>query len=191
MDAQDNARIHELADIEAALVERLSAALTAPGQQHPVVDVASWPGKPDDYRMTHGVGAVLVVFQGTRPQGQVQRGLNPVTHEFQIAVLSRSLREPNVQSPDASRGEGAYQLIQIVLMALLGFEVPNAAGPVAMTEASFSGHDQGVWTYRLSCQIPGVWVMPIECPPGPWVIEGANVCCDTAPEFKQVNYVEA
>lgn len=188
----DEARqlVNALAELERAIVQRLRAALTPAGREHPVVDVQSWPDKPSSYRMSHPVGTVLVIYQGFTTQAG-HGGLLEVAHNFGVRVLARTLRDASVPSADARAGTGTYQLLQICRVALLGFVPQEGCDPMLIQRGAFDDYDDGVWHYELTASTRTAWLVPQQCPPGPWAFEGPNACCDTAPPTTRVDFADA
>ena len=188
-DAGMVAQVNAIADMEAALVQRVRQALTPAGAAHPIVDVASWPDKPDSYRVSHPVGAVLVVYQGSaveRAQGQ----LMPVQHTFALRLLTRTLRHPSTNTDQARAGSGTYQLLMACRLALTGWKPAADCDPMVVLRTGFADYVDGVWHHELTATTDSAWLVPVECPPGPWITEGPGMCCDTAPPLQRVDYAD-
>jgi hypothetical protein len=151
---------------EDALLERLRPALTREGQPHPVVELRSWPGKPEAYRLTHPVGAVLLMYRGGKfPEGT---GLVAWAAEFELGLLARNLRthQPDESSPDV--GTGAYDLLEACRQALAGYEPPGGAGPVSVRSETYTGANDGVWGYSMRLTVPMVSVIVPPAVAGPF-----------------------
>lgn len=141
--------------IEDELVQRLALALTRPGATAPRVDVASWPGRPDDYRMDHPVGAVLVIYKGA-DYADASTDAGPVAKlaEFELGVIARNLRAPNGPGIDRAQGLGAYELLAVCRQALMGWQPQRASQAVQMRAESFTGQAQGKWSYSMHVAVP-------------------------------------
>ena len=185
--AEITASVNALADMEAAIVRRLAAALTPAGKAHPVVDVQSWPDDPKSYRLSHPVGAALVIYQGfaaTPPDG----GMQVVTHTFGVRVMARTLRDPNTATAEARAGSGTYQLLQVCNLALNGYVPQAGCDAMQVRRAAFEDYVEGVWHYELTATTQAAQLVPPECVPGPWIYEGPGVCCEQAPPTTRVDF---
>lgn len=166
--------------IEDAILARLRQALTRAGQAHPVVELAPWPGRPEDYRMTHQVGALLVMYRGGKfPQ---KTGLVEWPAEFELGLMVRNLRTHQARPGSPDDGTGAYDLLEAARVALAGFELPSAAGPAFVTAETFTGRREGVWGYSMRVTVPIVSVLPVPEVAGPFIA----VATDPAPELASV-----
>ena len=167
----------------------LAAALTPAGKAHPVVDVQSWPDDPKSYRLSHPVGAALVIYQGfaaTPPDG----GMQVVTHTFGVRVMARTLRDPSAATAEARAGSGTYQLLQVCNLALIGFVPQAGCDAMQVRRAAFEDYVEGVWHYELTATTQAAQLVPPECVPGPWIYEGPGVCCELAPPTIRVDFAD-
>lgn len=177
-----------IGNLEAAIVERIGLALTLPNQQHPKVEVRGWPEKPRDYKLTHPHGCAMVIYKGSKygygksNSGQV---VNETT-EFEIGLISRTLREPNAPAQDAMQGLGIYDLLEDCRNTLSGWQPDIASSPIQLVASAYGGHVEGTWSYSLRIAIPITAIAGRPCPPGPWVQE----CCDTTTLTTEVAYIE-
>jgi hypothetical protein len=171
---------------EKEMLARLSAALTLPGQSLPQVEVREWPNKPSTYSLGHPVGAVLVLYKGAgySPRaGMGGLGVMDVEAEFEVALLLRTLREPNAPGRDEELGLGMYELLAKCRSALAGWRPAVATGVLQIKSDGFEGYEQGRWVYSLHCVLP-LLVVPDELPAG---VE----CCEADGTLKAVNWVLA
>lgn len=162
----------QITRVESAIVQRLTTVLTKPDQAHPMVEVRSWPARPQEWRMTHPLGAVLVIYKGaTWPKGK-QRGLVSWPAEFELGVFARNLatHQPAADSPDA--GTGAYDLLAVCRAAVGGWQPADAADPITLVREQYEGHRDGVWGYALRIAVPLMSVMGECCAGGPAFVQG-------------------
>lgn len=153
--------------LEKSIVQRITEALTLPGQQHPKVDVQAWPSKPREYKMTHPYGCALVLYRGSKYSDDKSTGGQYVEYDdsFEIGLLSRTLREPNV--PDtANAGRGIYELIESCRDALMGWQPDQARSIVRIKAIEFDDYSEGTWGYSLRFSVPMLTVAPRDCPSG-------------------------
>ncbi|MDO8771929.1 MAG: Gp37 family protein [Burkholderiaceae bacterium] len=162
--------------IETALVERLKAAFTTPGKPHPLVDVLAWPGDPRTYKMSHPIGACLVICRGTTDDGRSSTAGQRVEQmaSYEIGVLARTLREH--QPPQgAELGTGAYDLIDTCRRALMGWRVPEASGVTKVLRDDFDDYVEGVWGYSIKLAVPTLRVIDIPEVAAPWMAGESTV----------------
>lgn len=153
--------------VEDDLLARLRQALTRAGQPHPVIDVQPWPGRPEEWRMVHPVGALLLMYRGGQfPAGP---GLVQWSAEFELGLMVRNLRTHQARPGAPDEGIGAYDLLQAVRVALAGHEPPSAAGPVHVARESYTGRRDAVWAYAVRLAVPMVSLVQVPEAPGPWV----------------------
>lgn len=158
--------------IEDELLARLRQALTREGAAHPVVDLLPWPGRPEEYRLVHQVGALLVMYRGGKFPQRV--GLVEWPAEFELGLLVRNLRTHQARAGSPDVGTGAYDLLEACRVALAGFELPGAAGPAYVTAENYTGHREGVWAYSVRVSVPMVSVLPVPEVAGPFVAVGTE-----------------
>lgn len=175
--------------LEAAIVARIGAVLTLPGQTHPKVEVRAWPERARDYKMTHPHGCAMVIYKGSKfSQDQSTSGhLVAFEAEFELGLISRTLREPTL--PNAAlggdAGTGIYDLLESCRIALLGWQPVQAAGAVRLRSEDFDDYVEGTWGYSLRFLVPMVTMAERHCIPGPWAADGPNSCCTDAPPLSQ------
>jgi hypothetical protein len=143
--------------------------------------------------MSHPHGCALVIYKGSKfSQDQSTAGqLVAFEAEFELGLISRTLREPNVPQADAPAGVGIYDLLETCQRTLLGWQPELATGAVRLRVAEFDDYAEGTWGYSLRFTVPMMTVAERPCPPGPWATDGPNGCCDTAPPLNQLNYAPA
>lgn len=178
-----------VAATEAAIVARITAAMTLAGQAHPKVEVRAWPDSPRDYRMTHPNGAALVIYRGSKFNHHATANqLVSYEDEFELGLVSRTLREPNTpDAADIARGIGIYDLLETCRNTLLGWTPQQASGSVRIVSVDFDDYAEGTWGYSLRFAIPMTTVANRPRPPGPWSV--ANE--DDAPVMSEQGVQEA
>lgn len=151
--------------VESAVIERLGRALTLPHQTHPKVEVVAWPTRPDQYKMTHPHGAVLVMYRSSRfaQNGDLSGQVTERLAQFELAIASKTLREPNVKdSPDTAKGLSAYAIMETNLWALAGWTPSGTYVPYGHAHPEYYrelhsdegvNHEEPTW----SCSGPIQW----------------------------------
>jgi hypothetical protein len=175
--------------LEEAIVARLAAAFTQPGNTHPCVDVQSWPDRPDAYRLAHPLGACLVMYRGTTfSDGEALGGqIVEWPAEFEIGVMARTLRAhqlPVAPGTGSATPSGAYDLLQVARSACLGWRPEVAQRAVRPRREVFNSYHEGVWGYSFHIAVPMVTVVAVEDASGPWMEGG----CRDEPLLTQVTY---
>ncbi|MGH7948191.1 MAG: Gp37 family protein, partial [Candidatus Binataceae bacterium] len=135
----------DIGTIEGAIVEELRARLSG-------IEVARFPDKPESYRMTHRVGAALVVYRGASYGQQLDTQIVAQERklEFEVMVLVRDLGW-NTGGPGGGAGPGAYEILEAVRRSLTGFTVPGARKMHPVKERFVERDKQGgVWIYGIS-----------------------------------------
>ena len=137
----------DITTIESAIVTQLKAAIGN------VVDVAHFPDKPETYRLTHRVGAAHVVYMGSEYDAveTVDHVAQERTLEFLVRIIMRDLGWAYGGQPGGP-GPGAYQIIEAVRVALLGFQPNSGCTKMATKRDQFIERDKqgGSWYYGLS-----------------------------------------
>jgi hypothetical protein len=142
----------DLPTLEAAIVAQLQAEVSG-------FEVVHFPDVPEKYRMTHRVGAALVIFKDA-DFGQTlstDRIVQEVELDFEIGIAVRALGWAYA-SGDAA-GLGAYQMLSQCRAALTGFQI---AGCTKMwpKRIRFVDRDEqgGVFYYALTMALKTWWV---------------------------------
>jgi hypothetical protein len=141
----------DIATIEAAIVTQLQTYLGAAlGSQ--MIEVTHFPDKPEGYEMRHRIGVAMVIYMGSDygdilDIGQVAQER---TLEFAVGLRIRDLGwafggQPSGTSP------GAYQILEAVRLALLGFQVNTGCTRMRAIRERFIDRDKqgGVWVYEI------------------------------------------
>lgn len=163
-----------IGQLEADIVARIGAALTLPGQSHPVVDVRAWPERAREHKMTHPRGCAFVIYKGSKfaPDASGPAQLVAYAAEFELGLISRTLREPNLPDVGAGLheagagilGAGIYDLLETCRTALLGWRPAQAAGAVRLRSEDFDDYSEGTWGYSVRFGVPMLTVAtPDDC----------------------------
>ena len=145
----------DIATLEAAVVGRLSAQVAG-------VEVAHFPDRPEAYRLTHRVGAVLVRYEGAGYGKLIDSAaiVQERTLKFEVAVMMRDLGW-NTGGAASGSTPGAYAIIEAVRAALTGYRVPGCEKAYPLGER-FVRRDRegGVWIYSITFALRTVAVEP-------------------------------
>ncbi|HYL58619.1 MAG TPA: Gp37 family protein [Candidatus Acidoferrales bacterium] len=135
----------DIASIEAAILGQLRALITG-------IEIAHYPDRPESWRMTHRVGAALVMYKGAEYGGLLDTAavIQERKLEFEIALLMRDLGW-SVGGATAGPSPGAYAMIESIRNALTGFRAPGC-GKMHPVREKFVERDKqgGVWSYALT-----------------------------------------
>lgn len=149
---------------EQAIVNRLAARLTDPmqtGEDAEAVEIRAWPENPDEYRLIHPIGAVLVRYKGSRwsPPETLGAVVQTRTAEFELAVIVRSLR-------DRQGHLGGYTLLDSVRLVLTGYGLPGAMTPLYLVREDLVSRKANNWLYAqtFACRARTIEVGDLEQP---------------------------
>jgi len=148
----------DIGTIEGAVVEELRAHLSG-------IEIARFPDRPEAYRMTHPVGAALVVYRGASYGQQLDTEIVAQERklEFEVMVLVRDLGW-NTGGPSGGAGPGAYEILEAVRLSLTGYTVPGARKMYPVKERFVERDKQGgVWVYGITFAITA---LAVEAPRG-------------------------
>ena len=112
----------------------------------PDLTVELFPAQPQDYRLNHPVGALLLAYPGSRFAEPVLRA-NSLCQERTL-TLGVSLVSRHLWGPD-----GAVALLDRLRAALLGWR-PDDGQPVIALADRLLGEQAGLWWYaaEFACQ---------------------------------------
>ncbi|CAM3724503.1 Gp37 family protein [Xenorhabdus thuongxuanensis] len=135
-----------------AVVVRLQERL--PGLQ-----VEYFPENPDEFRLNHPVGAILISYAGSRFNNPEDVG---VLLQTQIVMLNATIvfRQLNGR-------EGAVVTLDHVRRILGGFQPPNCQRKCWMVRDTFLGEIAGLWQYILDFATECVFIEDSESEDGP------------------------
>ena len=119
-----------------AFLDSAGAVLVA---AFPDLVVELFPAQPQDYRLNHPVGALLLAYPGSRFAEPILRA-NSVCQERTL-TLSVTLVSRHLWGPD-----GAVALLDRLRAALLGWR-PDDCQPVIALADRLLGEQAGLWWY--------------------------------------------
>ena len=151
----------DIATIEDAIITQLRSQISS-------IEIAHYPDRPETWRMTHRIGAALVMYKSAE-YGELldtaaiiqQRKL-----EFEISIMMRDLGW-------AVGGDGAYAIIEAIRTALTGFQIPGCRKLYPVREKFVKRDKQGgVWTYASTFALSTVAVEASQPDDFPLFIKG-------------------
>ena len=164
----------DIAAIEAAIVAQLQTYLGAAlGSQ--MIEVTHFPDKPEAYEMRHRIGVAMVIYMGGDYGEILDIGhvAQERTLEFAVGLRIRDLGwafggQPSGTSP------GAYQILEAIRFALLGFQVNTGCTPMKAIRERFVDRDRqgGVWVYEIIFTTRTVVIENYQLPNYPLFIKG-------------------
>src|SRR5579863_3857183 len=132
----------DIATIEDAIVTQLRSQISS-------IEIAHYPDRPETWRMTHRVGAALVMYKGAE-YGKLLDTAAAIQErklEFEVSVMMRDLGWA-VGGDASGPSPGAYSIIESIRAALTGFVVPGCRKMYPVREKFLKRDKQGgVWTY--------------------------------------------
>jgi hypothetical protein len=143
----------DIATIEDAIVSQLQTQINT-------IEIAHYPDRPETWRMTHRVGAALVMYKGAQYGELLDTSaiIQERKLEFEISLMMRDLGWA-VGGDAAGPSPGAYAIIEGIRTALTGFEVPGCRKMYPVREKFVKRDKQGgVWTYSSSFELSTVAV---------------------------------
>jgi hypothetical protein len=143
----------DIATIEDAIVNQLRSQISS-------IEIAHYPDSPETWRMTHRVGAALVMYKGAQYGDLLATAaiIQERKLEFEVAVMMRDLGwavggDPSGMSP------GAYAIIESIRTALTGYLIPGCRKIYPVREKFVKRDKQGgVWTYASTFALSTVAV---------------------------------
>jgi hypothetical protein len=143
----------DIATIEDAIVSYLQSQINS-------IEIAHYPDRPETWRLTHRVGAALVMYKGARYGDLLDTAaiIQERKLEFEISVMTRDLGwavggDPSGTSP------GAYAIIESIRIALTGYVIPGCRKMYPVREKFIKRDKQGgVWTYSSTFALSTVAV---------------------------------
>ncbi len=106
------------------------------------LQIEGFPDDPENYRLNHPIGAILVQYQGTKYSAPEEynvifQGSNITS--FSISLFTRDLRT----------NAGAYGYLEDIKTALTGLIIPDQSR-LYPTEDGFLGLNEGVFHYGIT-----------------------------------------
>src|ERR1039458_1192916 len=143
----------DIATIEDAIVNQLRSQINS-------IEIAHYPDRPESWRLTHRVGAALVMYKSAQYGDLVDTAaiIQERKLEFEIAIMVRDLGwavggDPSGPSP------GAYAIIESIRTALTGYRIAGCRKMYPVREKFVKRDKQGgVWTYASTFALSTVAV---------------------------------
>jgi hypothetical protein len=167
----------DIATIEDAIVNQLRSQISS-------IEIAHYPDRPESWRLTHRVGAALVMYKGAQYGDLLATAaiIQERKLEFEIAVMMRDLGWA-VGGDASGPSPGAYAIIESIRTALTGYLVPGCRKMYPVREKFIKRDKQGgVWTYASTFALSTVAVeasQPVDFPlftRGIALEEGGETC---------------
>lgn len=119
------------------IIEAIKVRLTA---KFPTLAVEYFPDKPDEYRLNHPRGALLVSHLGSKFDETVATDVivQPRYPKFSVTVVLRQL----------NGNGGALDVSGQVILALAGFKAPDCKKMWIVAER-YLGETAGLWQYAV------------------------------------------
>lgn len=141
----------DIATMETAIIGQLQQFLGASlGRQ--MIEIAHFPDRPKLYELRHPIGAALVCYAGS-----TYEKIDDIGHVIQdremlwdIGVLMRDLGWA-YGGPSSGMSPGAYQVIDLIRQALLGFRPSKGFTPMRLVYDRFlrTDSDAAVWVWDV------------------------------------------
>ncbi|HZC45432.1 MAG TPA: Gp37 family protein [Candidatus Acidoferrum sp.] len=143
----------DIATIEDAIVNQLRAQISS-------IEITHYPDRPETWRLTHRVGAALVMYKGAQ-YGEMLDTAATIQErklEFEIEVMMRDLGWA-VGGDASGPSPGAYAIIESIRAALTGFQIAGCRKMHPLREKFVRRDKQGgVWTYASTFALSTVAV---------------------------------
>src|SRR5277367_5103081 len=143
----------DIATIEDAIVSHLQSQINT-------IEIAHYPDRPETWRLTHRVGAALVMYKGAQ-YGELLDTAAIIQErrlEFEISVMMRDLGWA-VGGDASGASPGAYAIIEGIRTALTGYLIPGCRKMYPVREKFVKRDKQGgVWTYSSTFALSTVAV---------------------------------
>jgi hypothetical protein len=157
----------DIATIEDAIVTQLRAQISS-------IEIAHYPDLPETWRLTHRVGAALVMYKGAEYGDLLDTAavIQERKLEFEIAVMMRDLGwavggDPSGPSP------GAYAILEGIRTALTGFQIAGCRKMYPLREKFIKRDKQGgVWTYASAFALKTMAVEGVQTENFPLFVKG-------------------
>jgi hypothetical protein len=164
----------DIGSIEKAIVGQLQTYLSAAlGPQ--MIEVIHFPDKPEAYEMRHRIGVAMVIYTSSEygPILDIGQVAQERTLEFEVGLRIRDLGWA-FGGPPSGTSPGAYQILEAVRLALLGFQANSGCTPMKAIRERFVDRDRqgGVWVYSIWFSTRTVVVENYRPPTYPLFIHG-------------------
>ena len=143
----------DIATIEDAIVNQLRSQISS-------IEITHYPDRPETWRLTHRVGAALVMYKGAQ-YGELLDTAAIIQErklEFEIAIMMRDLGWA-VGGDASGASRGAYAIIEGIRIALTGYLIAGCRKMYPVREKFLRRDKQGgVWTYASTFAVSTVAV---------------------------------
>jgi hypothetical protein len=164
----------DIAAIESAIVTQLQTFLLA-ALDSQMIEVIHFPDRPEAYELRHRIGTAMVIYNGATYAQILDVGhvAQERTMEFAVGLRMRDLGWA-FGGPPSGTSPGAYQVLEAVRMALLGFQPNTGCTPMKALREHFLDRDRqgGVWVYEIIFATRTVVVENFQTPNFPLFIHG-------------------
>ncbi|MCM2494548.1 Gp37 family protein [Burkholderia glumae] len=142
----------------ATTLEMVDAVVARLRVKLPALATEYFPERPDDYRLNHPIGALLISYPGSQydATADINMIVQPRRVKFAVAIVLRQLN---------GRG-GAIDVLDHVRTALLGFRPPDCKKLAAVND-KFLGQADSLWQYVIEFSAVAVIVEDAEPNNGP------------------------
>lgn len=140
----------DIASVEERIVGHLRMMAVEFGGALSQVAINHFPADPEQYRLTHPVGEVLVIFGDSHPTPEpmtVDEVMQEDTLEWHIGVLARDLGWA-YGGPQSGPSPGAYATLEALKLALVGFQLPGFTKMKMVKRGHFVKQHAGVFHYE-------------------------------------------
>src|SRR5271170_6631113 len=160
----------DIATIEEAIVDQLQSQIN-------LIEIAHYPDRPETWRMTHRVGAALVMYKGAKYGEQLDTAaiVQERKLEFEISVMVRDLGWA-VGGEASGPSPGAYAILESIRSTLTGYCIPGCRKIYPVQEKFIKRDKQGgVWIYASTFALSTVAVEASQPDDFPLFIRGVAV----------------
>jgi hypothetical protein len=157
----------DIATIEDAIVTQLRSQISS-------IEITHYPDRPETWRLTHRVGAALVMYKGAQYGDLLDTAavIQERKLEFEISVMMRDLGWA-VGGDASGPSPGAYAILEALRAALTGYQVPGCRKMYPIRERFVKRDKQGgVWTYSSTFALSTVAVEGAQPDDFPLFIKG-------------------
>ena len=134
-------------DLEPLITAQVALGLVSFG-----IPVEAFPERPAEYRLTHPVGKVLVIYSGSNHGPEITE--EPISYErvtsWTLALMVRGLKAP----------KGAYAALEAAVAAIDAWTPPGCRR-ARVTKDGFIANNDGVWIYEITFQATFLVVRPV------------------------------
>jgi len=110
----------------------------------PNLSVELFPENPDQYRLNHQIGAVLVSYSGSYYQGDENTNTHRTMRDIKLhlIIIMRSL----------NTDQGALTILDTIHATVSGLRLTGAWSSMRCVDDKFIGNVDGTWRYLISVE---------------------------------------